>query len=407
MTLDLAARPLARAFVLCSLAAACTSDAEGRLAVERKTVGDTLFVHVVSGSVWDTTARLVEELRVGKLDGPPEETFGRIGDVALDGHGGVYVFDGKTPALRHFDSTGRHVATLGRKGSGPGEYQDASLGMSVRPDGRVFLRDPRNGRINVYGPDGQPQTQSPISSGLFTGNSMVIDTAGEIYLKVLTGAIERNKAWPVGLMHLAPDGKVIDSINPPMLAGESNSDGGTFASGKLWEPSPLGYIVAGVNSSYRFEFRTPDGKVTRIEKDFTPVAVGDEEHAELEAGNEWMRKTQGRFLTSEIPPVPRTKPAYSGFSIGDDGEIWVRVYVSAEKVPRDDDAMPPGPNTPPPRTWREPATYDAFEPDGTYLGRIRLPSGVNLRAHRGTEVWGSLSGESGELQLVRYRLTHR
>src|SRR4051812_16127091 len=88
--------------------AACARDAQGNLAVERKTVGDTTVIHVVSGSVWDTTARLVEELRIGKLDGPPEEMFGQVGDVAPDGHGGVYLFDGQVPALRHFDSTGRH-----------------------------------------------------------------------------------------------------------------------------------------------------------------------------------------------------------------------------------------------------------------------------------------------------------
>jgi hypothetical protein len=388
------------------MAGACVSDLRGTLAVDRKTVGDTLFVHVVSGSVWDTTARLVEELRIGKLDGPPEEMFGRIGDVAPDRHGGVYFFDGQVPALRHFDSTGRHVGVLGRKGAGPGEYQDASLGVRVRPDGRVFLRDPRNGRINVYKPDGSPDTQIPVSSGLFTGNAMVIDTAGDIYLKVLLGEIERNKRWPVGLVHLAPDGRIIDSIAPPTLAGEPTGDGGSFGVGKIWEASPHGYIVAGVNSAYRFQYTKRDGKVVRIDKDFTPVAVGSEERAEIEAGNEWMRKNQGRFMTSEIPPVPTVKPAYAGFDIGEDGQIWVRVYVPAVKVPADDDATPARSDRPPPRTWREPATYDVFEPDGTYLGRIRLPDGVTLAAHRGDEVWGRASGASGELQLVRYRLVH-
>jgi hypothetical protein len=209
-------------------AGGCARDAEGTLAMERKTVGDTLFVHVVSGSVWDTTARLVEELRIGKLDGPPEEMFGQVLDVAPDGHGGVYLFDGQVPALRHFDSTGRHVALLGGKGAGPGEYQDASLGLDVRPDGRVFLRDPRNGRINIYTADGKPSGQVPVSSGLFTANAMVIDTAGDIYLKVLLGPIERNKAWPIGLLHLAPDGRIIDSLRTPTIAGQPDVDGGRF-----------------------------------------------------------------------------------------------------------------------------------------------------------------------------------
>jgi hypothetical protein len=385
-------------------AGGCARDAEGTLAMERKTVGDTLFVHVVSGSVWDTTARLVEELRIGKLDGPPEEMFGQVLDVAPDGHGGVYLFDGQVPALRHFDSTGRHVALLGGKGAGPGEYQDASLGLDVRPDGRVFLRDPRNGRINIYTADGKPSGQVPVSSGLFTANAMVIDTAGDIYLKVLLGPIERNKAWPIGLLHLAPDGRIIDSLRTPTIAGQPDVDGGRFDTRKVWEPSPLGYIVAGVNSAYRFEFRKPDGKVVRIEKDYSPLAVGPEERKELEAVNEWTRVNRARFLSAEIPPVPETKPPFNGFDIGSDGQIWVRVATPAVKLPLEDVPAARNANLPPPTTWREPSTYDVFEPDGTFLGRIRLPDGVSLMAHRGTEVWGMVSGESGELHIVRYRL---
>ncbi len=393
--------------LLLSIGAACVRDAQGTLAADRTTVGDTTIVHVKSGSVWDTTARLVEELRIGKLDGAPEEMLGQVIDVAPDGRGGVYMFDGQVPALRHFDSAGRHLGVLGGKGAGPGEYQDASLGLKVRPDGRVFMRDPRNGRINVYSATGSAETQIPVSSGLFTSNSMIIDSAGEIYLKVMLGQIERNKPWPIGLLHLAPDGKIIDSIRPPALAGEPAEATGRFGAQKIWEISPHGYIVAGLNSAYRFEFRRRDGKVIRIEKDYTPVALEPAERAEFETLNEWTRRTRARFLSAEIPPTPATKPAYSGFDIGDDGQIWVRVHVQAEKVPLDDDATPPGPDARPPLTWRESATYDVFETDGTFLGRIRLPDGVGLVAHNGNEVWGRMSGSSGELHLVRYRLTHR
>jgi hypothetical protein len=387
------------------LLAARTGLAQRDLSVVRKVIADTTTVRVTGAGVWGSNATLVEELRLGKLDDPPEQMFGQITEVTPDRHGGVYLFDGKVPALRHFDSTGRHVAVLGGKGSGPGEYQDAVLGVKVRPDGRVFLRDPRNGRITVYGPNGKALTQIPVSSGLFTGNAMVIDTAGEFYLKILLGKIEQNKPWPIGLMHLSPDGKIIDSIAPPKLAGEPGAESGRFGARKVWEASPLGYIVAGVNSTYRFEFENKQGKVTRVERDHTPVRVGPEERAEIEALNEWIRKNQGQFLSAEIPPTPATKPAYSGFDIGDDGQIWVRVHVPAVKVPIDDEDKPK--NGRPVLQWREPATYDAFQPDGTYLGRVVLPTGVSLAAHRGDEVWGTLSGESGEIVVARYRLKHR
>jgi hypothetical protein len=400
---------LAAATALLSLAAGCDKPLQGSLDAERTTHGDTLVVRTLGGSVWDTTATLVEELRIGKLDGPEEEMFGSVAELAPDGHGGVYVFDSKAPALRHFDSTGRFVAKLGGKGAGPGEYQDVALGLAVLPDGRVAMRDPRNGRINLYSPDGKPAGQWPVSSGLFTSNAMSVDTAGEFYLKVLLGAIQPKQPWPVGLLHMSSTGKIIDSISAPTLPGEPSGDGSGYSPSKIWEISPQGYVVAGVNApaadgSYSFWLLKRDGSVVKVEKYNTAIGFQPEEKSEHEARNAWIEKTQGQFMTSPLPPIPDTKPAYHGFDIGGDGQIWVRPFVPAEKGKATQPVMPPGREAPPSVTWREPVVYDVFEPDGTYLGRLKIPPHLSLWAHSGNEVWGTVEGDSGELYVVRYRI---
>lgn len=393
--------------ICCLLASASCSDADRQasLAVERVTRGDTLIVRTIGGSVWDSTARLVEEIRIGELDGAEEEMFGAISAIAPDGRGGVYVFDGGVPVLRHYDANGGYTATLGAEGSGPGEYRDIALGLDVRPDGRVFMREPRNARINVYAADGAPIDHWPVASGLFTSNAMVVDTAGEVYLKILLDRPQPNRPWPIGLLHLSPEGELLDTIPAPRFTGEPENAPGVFAVSKVWEMSPLGYVVVGVNDAYVFALRKPDGSVIRVEKAYEPVRVQEEERAEWETRNEWTRRTDADFLTAEIPPVPSTKPAYRGFDIGADGQIWVRVHSEAEKVePEAMPALPPETEAPPPITWREPVVYDVFDPDGTYLGQVRMPERVSLAAHRGTEVWGTLRGEFDEVYVVRYRL---
>ena len=150
------------------LATCADGGSSGSVTVERELRGDTVIVRTTSGGVWDSTATLVEEVRIGKLEGAPEEMFATVSDLAPDRHGGVYVFDGRTPALRHYDATGSFVATLGGEGSGPGEYRDVSLGLHVRTDGSVLLREPRNGRINVYDSTGTPIAHWTVASGLFT-----------------------------------------------------------------------------------------------------------------------------------------------------------------------------------------------------------------------------------------------
>jgi hypothetical protein len=393
-------------FILSAIACA-SSDASlpGGLREERIERGDTLIVRVSSGSVWGTTARLVEEVRIGALDGPDDQIIGLITAAAPDGQRGVYVFDSQAPALRHYDATGALVRTLGGRGSGPGEYQDVALGLWVRKDGTVLMRDPRNARINAYTPDGEPADQWLVSSGLYTSNAMVVDTAGEVYLKVLLEQPEPNRPWRMGMLHLSATGEIIDTIPEPSLAGEPESPGGTFTVSKQWVFSPLGYIVAGVNGTYTFELRKPDG-VVRVVMPHEPVPVGDEEHAELEAANDFMWETQGHNMTAPIPPVPRTKPAYSTMYTGHDGRIWIRPHVASVKFeppPRSD--PPPGaPPQPPQRTWREPVVYDVFEPDGTYLGRVEVPERTSLLTISGSEIWAVQRGEFDESYLVRYRL---
>lgn len=377
--------------------------------VERLTRGDTVIVRTLAGSAWPGPA-LVEELRLGALEGAEEEMFGPNLALAPDGRGGVYVFDGAAPALRHFDREGRYTRTLGREGSGPGEYRDVALGLAVLDDGRLFMRDPRNARINIYNAAGDPAGQWPVASGLFTSRAMVVDTAGEAYLKILTGRPERNKPWPVALLHLDTAGAIVDTVPAPTVPGEPETAGGTFLPRKVWEMSPVGDVVVGITAfregRYGFEIRRRDGSVLRVEKLHSPVPVHPEERAELEAVNDWTRRNQSQFLTADIPPVPETKPAYRGFYFDEAGDrIWVHLHVAAEKGDAGEPTSVRGVQEPRPATsWREPTAFDVFETDGTYLGEVRIPERTSIGAIRGDEIWAVQRGELEEPYVIRYRV---
>jgi hypothetical protein len=377
----------------------------GSWRAEWDTIGDTVVVRTVSGSVWGGPATLEEDLTIGVLEGPEELMFGAISQMAVDAEGGIYVFDRQVPALRYFDASGRYVRTLGREGSGPGEYHNDCLGLAVRSDGRVLMRDPRNARINVYEPDGSPGDHWPVASGLFAPQAMATDTADQVYLKILTGAIEPNRPWKIGLLHLGADGRLLDTIPDPPIAGAPESGGGgTFEPAKQWAWSPLGYMVVGVNSDYSFELRPPGRPVLRIERTVERVELAPEERAEWEARNDWIRRTQGQYLSAEIPPVPARKPPYRGLYIGERGRIWVWRYTVAEKM-SPAEVREPDPNRPPPLTWREPIVFDVFEPDGTYLGEVHLPPRTNAMVFRGDTIWGVRRGELDEEYVVRLVVT--
>lgn len=383
--------------------ASCTSDRDAVAGdVIRTVAGDTTIVRNLGHGVWRGSAKLVEEVSVGALDGAEEYLFGQILDLAVDAEGGLYVFDGQAPALRYFDRRGAYVRTLGREGQGPGEYRDASLGLAIRrADGRVVMRDPRNARLNVYNPDGSVSDSWPVESGLFTSQAMMLDTSDHMFLRILTGRPEPNSPWPIALLHMDERGQILDTIVPPVLP---NEPGGVSAYSKVWTVGLSGGLVIGVNDRYSIRHYRPDGTVLRIERDVAPIAYLPEEKAERAARNAWRMRTQGEFMTSELPATPDTKPFYRSLSVGAEGRLWVERYTEAEEGPAIQTPAPPGVEPPPPSMWREPRVYDVFEVDGTFLGSVRVPGRTDLSVFRGDRVWGVRTGEFDEQYVVGYRL---
>jgi hypothetical protein len=162
-------------------------------------------------------------------------------------------------------------------------------------------------------------------------------------------------------------------------------------------------VVVGVNDRYALELRRPAGTL-RIEKAGERLAVNGEERAEREALRAHMIRTQGQFMTSEPPPVPRVKPFYRAIYTGDDGTIWVHVHRDAVRREPPADAAARPPDAPPLTVWVEPTVFDVFQPDGMYLGEVHVPERTTLRTFSLGTLWGTRRGEFDETYLVRLRL---
>lgn len=118
--------------------------------------------------------------------------FPQAMDVGPDGL--LYVLDTR-PAVTVLDpSTGQVVRTWGRQGSGPGEFNltvpDDNPGkgdIAVAPDGRVYVADGTNARIQVFTPKGEFVKQfgsaGPGEGQLGTGPSEIVAASdGSIYV---------------------------------------------------------------------------------------------------------------------------------------------------------------------------------------------------------------------------------
>ena len=84
--------------------------------------------------------------------GPP---FNRPTNVAVAPNGELYVSDGYGNARVHrFSASGELIQSWGEPGNGPGQF-NLVHGVAVAADGRVFVADRENDRIQIFSPDGE------------------------------------------------------------------------------------------------------------------------------------------------------------------------------------------------------------------------------------------------------------
>jgi DNA-binding beta-propeller fold protein YncE len=125
--------------------------------------------------------------------------------IAIDGTGNLYVVDAGNARVLKFDPSGKLVLTFGKKGSGQGQFQQASH-IALSREGNVLVLDGETSWIQIFTPAGKPvgRIGGPEMS-LYHPSGLAVGTDGTIFV-VDTGG---NRVLPIG-----PDGKA----RPPITS---------------------------------------------------------------------------------------------------------------------------------------------------------------------------------------------
>ena len=378
------------------------------------TVGDTIVVRTVGAVDSAITHTLVPELSIGRIDGADEYVFGSVDDVIPTADGGAYVWDGQANAMRQYDSTGAFVRQVGRKGGGPGEYDDP-IGMDLLPDGRLAIWDARHQRVNVYDTAGTFVTSWRAATNFFLQRGLTADSGGNIYLQM---PLEPNDpqnpmaSRPQGVVRFAADGTTLDSLAPPALAEPATLSITMERGGKMigmsrytinyspygmWRLSPYGYLVSANGDRYAVTLHRP-GHPVRIEREVPSVPVDDAERQQIRNRLTQQIQRGSPGWSWNGPPVPSVKPPVAGLTVDADGRVWVaRSLPSVKRPPADDDTT----NTP---RWSSPVAYDVYAPDGRLLGYVPVPSRTEIMRAHGDAVWGTVRDSLDVETVVRFRV---
>jgi hypothetical protein len=312
------------------------------------------------GAIWPEGVgwQVVEEVRIGTVDGEGPESFGDIRSFAVDDRGRFWVLDGQASELRVFDRDGGYLRTVGRAGSGPGEFR-YPVHVDLSPAGQIWVMDPGNARISVFDTAGSyiESIRAPRAStvlpwpGGCAGNGIYHSPLVRFRPTFRMELVRHDRAFapldtipvpgdPIERQEfsIVVDGRVVEDEPVPFQ--------GTLA----WRLSGSGTLWALLTDQYRLFEISPDGDTLRVvTKSFSAVPVSDEERAEA---LEDLRPFMERGGKVDHSRIPRHKPAVSSFFLGADGHIWV-VKVEPDQMGRQ--------------------AFDVFDPTGRYLGAVVVP----------------------------------
>jgi sugar lactone lactonase YvrE len=152
------------------------------------------------------TGELLMTLGTPGQAGDPPGRLNRPNDVVVAANGDIFVADSHGPdgtnRIVKFSADGRHLATIGETGYGPGQFLEPHA-LAMDSQGRLFVADRYNNRIQILDQEGNfiaAWTQFGRPSGIFIDRNDLIyvaDSESGPARNQYTG--QRNAGWERGI----------------------------------------------------------------------------------------------------------------------------------------------------------------------------------------------------------------
>lgn len=338
--------------------------------------------------------------RIGGEDAPPEAHFQMVPAIALLPGGTLAIAALQDGEIRVFGPTGNYLRTIGRRGSGPGEFASIwevwyvnnqligidqagtaqvfdTLGRYVRTSPRISTPNGRAQRAGFL--DGSPvgSVVDPVPAGAeaTTGTMSVLRFGRDSAV-----TLGHFPAWEIVRRRTGPP----DFLRfGPRLAIATMSD----------------RVCTGYGTRYVISCVDPHGRLlVRTErKDWKARSVTEEDKRlyfmTLDRMSPSERAAPYRERARLTTVFAERHAAFGRFVSNADDELWVGPTVT------DDGTTNPMPAP------REPTVWSVFAKDGRWIADATLPARFILLAVRGDVVAGLLrSADNLEEAVVTYRL---
>jgi hypothetical protein len=283
----------------------------------------------------------------------PGDLYGIMG-VAQLSDGRVVVAD-RAQRLVVFDSGGSYLNTIGRSGSGPGEFTAIALLNRVQGDS-LFVYDGRQFRVSLFTAGGELARTFQIRAprpfrvrGRFHDGSVLLQR--ELNAPLDPGIVRSDYV----VLRIAEDGTVLDSLMtvPGTEFFYGGERGPSVVVGTFLRET---YMAAGARAAYavtgdRFEVQVasldPTAGGRRLFQRSVPTAPLTT--ADITAA---LPAADARALLPLLPP-DQTVPLTLRLVVDEDGNVWVEEYRADRDLP---------------------ATWSVFDPEGNLIATATTPA---------------------------------
>lgn len=346
----------------------------------------------------DATVVFEEDLSI-----EPEDENGNIRiysptRFSVDENGNIFICDYRDSSVKVFDPQGQFVRTIGRKGSGPGEFETVGR-VYCLPDGKLMMLDFGLRRGSLFSNDGRF-----ISSHKFlkSGYNMFFFTKS-FYVREET-IVEMDptpKGWKTTLFIKAYDyqGKEIFSYGE---FKESQSDlvdegGRKFTYSR---PYDVASVLAGdqnnkwlyhcLSDQYLVEVFNQEGRLIRkIDRPYERIPVTETDKKRYLDGFRGSSEKDLALIEKNVE-MPKLKPVCNRMLVDDESRLWVELNEKKEE------------------NGQTLTAYDIFDEDGRYLYKIWAEIAPGLSENNlfknGRMYSMERNEETGDRILKRYRM---
>ena len=333
---------------------------------------------------------LTEIFRVGAAESSDAVIFGNISAIGVNSDDQLLVADADATVIYVFSESGDSLYTFGRPGNGPGEF-DSIQDLDIGSGDSVFVWDGWRDRLVVFEPktfrysydievefpgDGY---RTPI--GLISIDNDLLVMRFTSYYSTFND--EEDKDFDL-IQFVNRNGRPVGKplLKMPVtrhLVFRTESATGVFTNlvrlpfirHSSAKPGPEGTLYYGWSDSVSFDVYSARGDLLRsVRYGHEAIPVTQQELDErIQNMSEAARQVFHRDAD-----VPKTKPAYSTFTVSDKGQIWVK-------------------NTP---------ASDSMDVSWTVLGLDSQAPEVTVRVVKGNRVYAEAELEDGTPYVVVY-----